>query len=142
MSKRIDFEEIKAKIIDALDDAPSWPAFEAAREAFKKPADQGGFDWNIFNRDGDDYRGLLAEARHNLELGKNLAGTLTDCVIETSEALEEVLEADETLSVIAEAVNRKVDIPKVPEWIERRLFGWLVPFLLGEILERIDPEAA
>jgi hypothetical protein len=58
-------------IVEGLKELGNWDGIGGAITALKAPADQGGFDFNPFNQDDDEF-GVVGEIQNNLILVGNL----------------------------------------------------------------------
>lgn len=58
-------------IVEGLKELGNWEGIGQAIDALKRPANEGGFDFNPFNQDDDEF-GVVGEIQNNINLVTNL----------------------------------------------------------------------
>ena len=104
----------KSLIVDGLKGFGCWPQIAAAINALKKPAGEGGWDWNPFDKD-DDQLGTIAEIQNNIRLVKTLALEVVQGIETLTMAGAFALKSEEKLQAAAKIIANAIK-SRLPFW--------------------------
>ena len=124
-----DFQPIKEALMRSAD----WPSIDRAITNFKRPPENGGFDWKFWDDDGDEFEGYAAEIGNNAQLLMNVVTTVAIGVHRLAEQLDELAGDDAKLDAAAEIIAGLFDVKFVPERMEQAIVKHLLVLTLSKL---------
>lgn len=120
----------KQKILDELKKTE----YQAIGEQIKKVKKE--FDWNPFNKDGDEYVTAWDEFKHNIKLINNL---ITKVIVTVEKIAVTVLGVSSGGAKLEAAVQYLDDVVKLPffaEFVDAPFFRLIISFAVDKINEK------